>query len=132
MTSDTDPATASVEPPRGELGLRMLEGPVVYAIVNPGYDATGALATIGEDEGITVIVEQDVADDDGLVYEFVGAWITLEEPTALDSVGITAQLSSRLADAGIACNVIAGFHHDHLVVPWEQRHSAMEALRALG
>ena len=112
-------------------GLAMLPRPVVYAIVNHGFDASRALATVSEDEGLTVVMEQDVADDDGLVYEFVGAWITIEQQTALDAVGITARLSALLAEAGIACNVLAGFHHDHLVVPWDERHDAMQRLRAL-
>ena len=125
----TPPETALA--PTGTPTFQLLERPVVYAIVNRGYDASEALATVREDEGTTVVVEQAVADDDGLVYEFVGAWITLAEITELGAVGVTARLSTALARAAIPCNVVAGFHHDHLVVPWEQRHRALEALHAL-
>lgn len=129
--SPPEPWTESPSGSLVEPGLAMLPRPVVYAIVNHGFDASRALATVSEEEGLTVVMEQDVADDDGLVYEFVGAWITIEQQTALDAVGITARLSALLADAGIACNVLAGFHHDHLVVPWVERHDAMQRLRAI-
>jgi hypothetical protein len=40
-------------------------------------------------------------------------------------------VSGALAEAGIACNVVAGFHHDHLFVPWERREEALELLQRL-
>lgn len=116
----------------GGLRPRLHPSPVVYAIVAPGFDATTALATVREREGLTVVVEQDEADEDGLVYEFVGAWISLSVATALDGVGVTAAVSTALAAEEIACNVVAGFHHDHLVVPWDRRHDALRVLDALG
>lgn len=105
--------------------------PVVYAIVAPEFDFAGALATVREPEGLTLVVEQSDADEDGLLYEFVGAWITLTVATELSDVGFTARFSKTLTEHGIACNVMAGFHHDHLVVPWDQRHSAMDVLSRL-
>jgi hypothetical protein len=51
--------------------------------------------------------------------------------SALDGVGLTAAVASVLAERGIACNVVAGFHHDHLFVPWERREEALEALASL-
>ncbi len=134
LPDTSPPVDALVETrvaPSGTPTFDLLDRPVVYAIVTRGYDASEALATVREEEGTTVVVEQSVADDDGLVYEFVGAWITLAEDTELGAVGVTARLSAALARAQIPCNVVAGFHHDHLVVPWEQRHRALEALRGL-
>ena len=116
----------------GPLRPRLHPEPVVYAIVSPGFDAATAMATVREREGLTVVVEQVEADEDGLVYEFVGAWITLAVVSALDGVGLTAAISVALAADEIACNVVAGFHHDHLVVPWERRHDALHILDALG
>ena len=118
--------------PPGSIQPRLHPEPVVYAIVRPEFDATGAFATVLEPEGLTVVVEQVDADDDGLLYDFVGAWITLDLVTKLDAVGVTSRVSAVLAEAGIACNVLAGFHHDHLVVPWERRHDALALLDALG
>ncbi len=88
-------------------------------------------ATIREDEGLTVVLPQTDADRLGLSYDFVAAWITLRVHSALDAVGLTAAFSAALARAGLSCNVLAGFHHDHLLVPWEDRDAALAALRAL-
>jgi hypothetical protein len=43
-------------------------------------------------------------------------------------VGLTAAVSGVLADAGISCNILAGFHHDHLLVPEDDLDSALEVL----
>jgi hypothetical protein len=129
MPSD---AVARTEGGVGDLRPRLHPEPVVYAIVSQGFDTSTALAAVREAEGLTVVVEQTEADEDGLVYEFVGAWITLTMVSALDGVGLTATISAALADDEIACNVVAGFHHDHLVVPWDRRHDALRVLDALG
>jgi hypothetical protein len=57
------------------------------------------------------------------------ARITLTVHSALEGVGLTAAVSGALAEQGIACNVVAGFHHDHLFVPWERREEALGVLR---
>jgi hypothetical protein len=41
-------------------------------------------------------------------------------------------VSSRLAEAGISCNVLAGHHHDHLLVPTDRAAEAVDLLRSLG
>jgi hypothetical protein len=83
-----------------------------------------AFATISEDEGATVILPMGKAQS-----EF--ARITLQVHSSLEGVGLTAAVSTALAKAGIACNVVAAFHHDHLFVPWERREEAMEILQDL-
>ena len=45
------------------------------------------------------------------------AWLTLSIQSSLEAVGLTAAVSARLAERDIACNVLAGYHHDHLLVP---------------
>ncbi|MEM9501518.1 MAG: ACT domain-containing protein [Pseudomonadota bacterium] len=57
--------------------------------------------------------------------------ITLQVHSALEGVGLTAAVATALAEAGIACNVIAGFHHDHLFVPWSARENALSILQGL-
>lgn len=84
-----------------------------------------------EMEGITLITRKEVADQLGLEYEFVAAWITLEVHSALEAVGLTAAFSSHLAKAGISCNVVAGFYHDHIFVAQPDAAIAMEELRKL-
>ena len=62
---------------------------------------------------------------------FRSAWITLRVHSDLAAVGLTAAFARALADAGIACNVVAGVHHDHLFVPADRAGDALAALRAL-
>lgn len=66
-----------------------------------------------------------------LAYDYVAAWITLEVPSSLAAVGLTAAVSGALHDAGISCNVIAGRHHDHLLIPADRAADAMTALAKL-
>lgn len=73
-------------------------------------------AVIREDEGVTAVIERSTADQAGLAYDYVAAWLTLEVHSSLEAVGLTAAFSAVLGSAGISCNVLAGLHHDHLLV----------------
>ena len=88
-----------------------------------------AIATFREDEGLTVVIRRDRADELALEYSFVAAWITLTVHSDLAAVGFLAAISRALADAGISCNAIAALYHDHLFVPYEKRFAAMDVLR---
>lgn len=92
-----------------------------FALVK-GAPPEEAFALIREDEGTTAILPDPAGDF---------ARITLTVHSALDGVGLTAAVAGALAERGIACNVVAGFHHDHLFVPWERRHEALAALADL-
>ncbi|MEQ5789150.1 ACT domain-containing protein [Erythrobacter sp. NFXS35] len=89
-----------------------------------GDAPTDAFALIREDEGLTAIV---AGQGDGAAF----ARITLMVHSALEGVGLTAAVSGALAGAGIACNIVAGFHHDHLFVPWARRDEALAVLQRL-
>ena len=108
------------------------EGEYVY-VLDPGGSVTmpAAEAVVAEAEGRALVVRREAADRAGLPYDFVGAWITLSVHSSLEAVGLTAAFSAALAQAGIGCNVLAGLHHDHLLVPYAQRDAAVAALRAL-
>jgi hypothetical protein len=95
----------------------------VYADLS--FEAWG---TIREDEGITIIAAQAQADDMGLGYQATFGRITLTVHSSLQAVGLIAAVSSRLAQAGISVNPVAGYFHDHLFVPWERRGEAMALL----
>jgi hypothetical protein len=88
-------------------------------------------ARIVEDEGVTSVISVADAERLGADPGFRAAWLTLEVDSALDAVGLTAAVSTALADAGIACNVLAGYHHDHLLVPADRAEQAMAVLGAL-
>jgi hypothetical protein len=90
-----------------------------------------AEALIREDEGVTHIVTRQIADDMDWAYDFVAAWITLRVHSSLAGVGLTAAVSRALADAGISCNMVAGYFHDHLLVPHDRAHEAVSVLEAL-
>ena len=88
-------------------------------------------ARIVEDEGTTLVLDQAIADEHRLPYDGVFGWITLEAHTSMQAVGITAAVSTALARVGLSCNVLAGFYHDHLLVPIAHVDEAMDVLGGL-
>ncbi|MEE2570851.1 ACT domain-containing protein [Pseudarthrobacter sp. J64] len=107
-------------------------GEYVYALWpedRPLEDSVAAV--IREAEGTTAVLSRERADELGLDYSFIAAWITLDVRSALEAVGLTAAVSTALTAAHISCNVLAGFHHDHLLVPAADAERAMETLREL-
>ena len=93
--------------------------------------AVPAVAWVREAEGTTVILEESDARALGLAPHFRAAWITLTVQSALDLVGLTAEVAVALTEAGISCNVVAGLHHDHLFVPVEKADRALDVLARL-
>jgi uncharacterized protein len=106
------------------------EGEYVFVSLS-GPPDVACEATIAESEGLTCVVRRRIADEKGWPYDFVAGWITLQVHSALEAVGMTAAVSAALTDAGISCNVIAGYFHDHLLVPIDRREDAVRTLRAL-
>ena len=89
-----------------------------------------AIGTFREDEGVTAIVPAALAEELGIEGPDF-ARITLMVHSDLEGVGLTAAVSGALADAGIACNVVAAFHHDHAFVPSNRADEAIDVLRKL-
>jgi uncharacterized protein len=90
-----------------------------------------AVMTFKEREGTTLILEKQIADQQGLPYSFVAAWITLTVHSSLQAVGLTAAVAAALANENISCNVVAGYYHDHLFVESTDGQRALHALRLL-
>ena len=90
-----------------------------------------AAARIEESEGTTWVVPIDAARAAGVDVDFEAAWLTLTVHSALEAVGLTAAFSKALGAVDIPCNVLAGFYHDHLLVPAARAEDAIAALRAL-
>ena len=105
--------------------------PYVFVTVPEPPPDLEPFAFIREDEGITLVVTRGQADQAGLPYQYVAARVTLTIGSALSATGLTATVSRVLAGAGISCNVIAGFHHDHLFVDWDRGADAAALLRRL-
>ncbi|HEV2427737.1 MAG TPA: ACT domain-containing protein [Acidimicrobiales bacterium] len=112
------------------LAPRRRPGEYVVVDASDFVDAP-ALATIVEDEGVCAVLPLADALDAGLTYDFVMAWITLGVESSLGAVGLTAAVATALAERGISCNVLAGYHHDHLLVPSDRADEALAALEAL-
>lgn len=110
---------------------RLRPGRYVFASAIEVPEDAEAVVTVQEDEGVTLVLDQAQADRLGLAYDYVAAWITLQVDSALDAVGLTAAFATALAGAGLSCNVVAGYHHDHIFVPHEEGERAIEVLRGL-
>ena len=104
--------------------------PYVFAQVRE-VPSDGPFAVIREDEGTTVVLAQAQADRLDLAYGYVAARITLTIGSDLAAIGLTAEVSRVLAQAGISCNVIAGLAHDHLFVDFERGPEALGLLERL-
>lgn len=90
-----------------------------------------ALCSFAEQEGLSLILPVEAARSLGLHYDGVMRRIVLTVYSALDGVGLTASVAGKLAEAGIACNMVAAFHHDHVFVPAAEAERAMALLREL-
>ncbi len=90
-----------------------------------------ALASFIEDEGLSLILSDTVAQTHGLTTDMPMRRITLTVHSALDGVGLTAAVATALSDAGIPCNMVAAYHHDHAFVPAAQADDALAVLKQL-
>jgi hypothetical protein len=111
--------------------LRVTQRPGRYCLVDMADVTAGATpqATIVEAEGTTAVVHShEVIGDEP---DFIAAWLTLEVNSHLAAVGLTAAVATCLALEGIACNVLAGRVHDHLLVPERDADRAIAAITSL-
>ncbi len=90
-----------------------------------------ALATVREAEGVSLILPEAAAARHGFATDLPMARITLSVHSALDGVGLTAAVAQALAENGIPCNMVAGYHHDYAFVPQDMADRAMAILRDL-
>ena len=124
-------------------GLAMITGmnPVLeganycFVSVPEGYRsrriAEVAMASFLEDEGWSFIVTPEAARAFDLPVGPLFRRIVLTVDSALDGVGLTAAVSGKLAGSGIACNMVAAFHHDHIFVPAAHAEQALALLLEL-
>lgn len=107
-------------------------GPYVFTTVDGEVSPSlRPVVTVAESEGTTMVLSRAEADTAGLPYHAVFGWITLRVHSSLEAVGLTALVSRALAEAGLSCNMVAGYHHDHLFVPYEQASMAVAILEDL-
>lgn len=102
-----------------------------------------AKMTFSEAEGLTAVIPLSTASELGFCNSMGVArdvaqaavqaampsrLITLKVQSSLEAVGMMAVIARGFADAGIPCNVVAGFLHDHLFVPLGMEEAALEVL----
>lgn len=104
--------------------------PYGYGVWAGGLLPIEPFATVSEDEGLTIVAPLAELRAAGMPSE---AWarISLTVHSDLAAVGLTAAFATALGAEGISCNVVAGYHHDHLFVQWDRRGDALAALRRL-
>ena len=97
----------------------------------PASLAALALGSFRETEGITVIAPVAALNKAHVSIDGEYTCITLSVHSSLAAVGLTARVTTVLADAGISANVVAAFYHDHIFVPAEHALRAMTVLQDL-
>jgi len=122
--TDLNTLIASMQPFLHEL-------PYVYCSVT--WDAYhqlhfSPLCTFYEQEGITIIISRQQAEENGLAFNTSWACITLKVNSSLSAIGFLAAVTDRLACVGISVNPISAYYHDHLFVPWEEKEHALAEL----
>lgn len=84
-----------------------------------------------EDEGATLILEDSQAKLINVATSEVFSAISLTVHSSLEAVGLTAAISTALANDGISANIIAGYYHDHIYVPEKKATKALNCLNKL-
>ena len=115
-------------------GMQAELSPTVYGYVTlPAGTAMPAgldpLLVFREAEGITLVLPWEAAAPFGPVFPC--RLITLSVYSALDAVGFIAAVAARLTAAGISANVVAAYHHDHLLIPAERADEALTVLKVM-
>jgi hypothetical protein len=114
--------------------LAVSRRPGVFVFVAVGVPTPGLLAAahamVTEGELTTLVVPIDVAERSGLTVTTPMAWLTLTVHSSLEAVGLTASFSAMLGDVDIPCNVLAGYQHDHILVPLRMVDDAIAVLTA--
>ena len=127
MTAETDLTTLL-----RDLSPQLSPNSYVFCSVkDASYGAlshTKPLACFAEQEGLTLVLSKESADQQGLSYQGTFRCLSLLVHSSLQAVGLTAAVASELASHGISANMIAAYHHDHVFVP---AHHAEQALRLL-
>ena len=117
------------------LSPKLIEGEYVFCSFQNGrygdYSILEPIASFSEEEGLTLIVPKQKADNQSLSYDSTFKCISLTVNSSLDAVGLTAAFSSKLTEHGISANVIAGYYHDHIFVQSEHADKAIDAINEL-
>ncbi|OEF84802.1 ACT domain-containing protein [Vibrio splendidus] len=110
----------------------LIDGNYVFCTVDGAladYVQLNPISTFREKEGLTLVLEEDVATKAQLNFDAVFSLITLSVHSSLEAVGLTAAFATKLGSYGISANVVAGYYHDHIFVQKDKAEAAMSALK---
>lgn len=117
----------------GGMDPAMVAGDVAFASITDPKALARLLplarAVFREVEGISLILPLADHPDPNAAQPM--RQITLNVYSDLEGVGLTAAVASALAQEGIACNMIAAHHHDHVFVPSDRATEALAILLGL-
>ncbi len=106
----------------GEFVFCSLEGEYGdYLHLNP-------ITAFRETEGLSLVIPKQSAIDNDINAESTYRMITLTVHSSLEAVGLTAAVATKLKEYNISANVIAAYHHDHILVQTDKAEMAMNAL----
>ena len=126
VVRDTDGMIAQMQP-------QLMPGCVAF-VSTPSPDPElleKAIGTFKEAEGMSLLLPLAAVDAAGLKHEGSMRQITLQVHSALNGLGLTAAVARALTECSIPCNVVAAFHHDHVLVPEGDAEQAMRVLRGV-
>ncbi|MEO1525359.1 MAG: ACT domain-containing protein [Planctomycetota bacterium] len=119
----------------GNLNPVLQSGEYVFVTLANGVYGEGTtlqpIASFAEHEGLTLVIPERRATEEELPFDGTFRLITLSVYSDLHAVGLTAAVAGALSRSGIPANVIAAFHHDHVLVPTPQAEEAMAVLNGL-
>lgn len=90
-------------------------------------DVRDVVMLFQEAEGLTVITAAN--KDTPPTNRWI--WLELSVFSDLQAVGFLAEVARALTEAGVPCNAVAAFHHDHIFVPENKVDAAEAALQTL-
>jgi len=90
-----------------------------------------SILTFKEKEGITYILEKELAIKNSFNIEGIWKMITLKVNSDLQAIGFLAKITEALAKEKISVNAVSAYYHDHLFVPKEKAKKALKILKNL-
>ncbi|MGB0113545.1 MAG: ACT domain-containing protein [Ilumatobacteraceae bacterium] len=102
---------------------------IAVEVPTPGLVAASH-AVVNEGALTTIVLPVEAAQRSGQPVTIEMAWLTLQVFSSLEAVGLTAAVSAALTTQNISCNVIAGYQHDHVLVPLDRVDDAIAVLSA--
>lgn len=87
-----------------------------------------ALVVVRENDICSLVLPVERAQEWGFPIDNLFSCLDLNVKTSLSLVGLTAHVAVRLAEVGIACNVVAAFDKDLFFVPSDRSEEALAIL----